>query len=92
MNLREGSIFTLAAIYLAVSTAVVGQQFVNTAQAVRAAADNEVVCRTQARIGSRFHDKTCMTRHQWEHLSQEHQRIFRESNRPPGDQNPTMNR
>jgi len=47
-------------------------------EAAAAASDNEIVCKYQAKTGSRFKKKDCRTRLQWDQLSVQHQRDAKE--------------
>lgn len=76
MRLRYGAILAVATASLTLSTAVSGQTAV--AAAKRSAEDNQVICKREKKQNSRFEDKTCRTRLQWEQLRLENQRNLKE--------------
>lgn len=75
MRLRSGAILAVAMASLALPTSVSGQA---TAAAARTADDNQIICKREKKANSRFEDKTCRTRQQWEQLRLEHQRNMKE--------------
>lgn len=48
------------------------------AQTARGSADEKLVCKTDAKTGTRFKTKICKTRLQWEQMLEQHLRDARE--------------
>lgn len=76
MRLRSGAILAVAMASLTLPTAALSQTAV--AAAARTSEDNEVVCKREKKPNSRFEEKTCKTRLQWEQIRLENQRNLKE--------------
>ena len=68
----------LAAVAAMAPTPLEAQHFVGKAEASRAGTDSEIVCKSQARPGSRIQARSCLTRWQWDQLSLLQQRDLKE--------------
>lgn len=66
------------------STTVSGRSYESTADAKRAAADDDVICTYEKRIGSHMKQATCMTKQQREEQTEASQEEARRANRNMG--------
>lgn len=83
MRLRQAVPCALAAAMALSPMLAAAQPFVGQAEAARTARDSEIVCKSQARPGSRVQIRSCLTRWQWEQVSLMQQRDLKEvANRP----------
>lgn len=86
MNMRWAVPSALAAAMAPMPAAT--QPFVSQAEAARADKDSEIVCKSQARPGSRLQARTCLTRWQWDQVSLIQQRDLKEVADRPLHQEP----
>lgn len=83
MTLSVGLISVFAAVALATSSVAVGQSPNTSSSASAKSGDSKVICKKQARTGTRFPDKICRTSAQWEEMRAQQQRDAEELiNRP----------
>lgn len=78
MRLRPGTMVVLSIAALALPAAAKGQTTPTNATSARSAEDNQIICKREKKQNSRFEDKTCRTRLQWEQLRLENQRNLKE--------------
>ncbi|MCL6741258.1 hypothetical protein LZ518_08965 [Sphingomonas sp. RB56-2] len=85
MNLRLGLIAAFTVTTLAYPIAAMAQQSDPITVTARddAAEDQVIVCKYEMKTGSRFKEKTCKTKLQWEQMRIQHQKDAEEMfNRP----------
>jgi len=78
MRLQLDAMLVLSIAALALPATAQGQTTPTNAAAARSAEDNQIICKREKKQNSRFEDKTCRTRLQWEQMRLENQRNLKE--------------